>query len=135
MISSFRLTYVIILIQIYKTLIFNFMTTDQRLEIVLEALDDLKGINIQSIDVEHLTDMMDKIVISTASSTTHAKALAKNLEQELKNNEITILGIEGDNKSDWVLVDIGDIVVHIMLESTRDLYALEKLWDIKRIDN
>lgn len=77
MISSFRLTYVIILIQIYKTLIFNFMTTDQRLEIVLEALDDLKGINIQTIDVEHLTDMMDKIVISTASSTTHAKALAK----------------------------------------------------------
>lgn len=53
------------------------MTTDQRLEIVLEALDDLKGINIQTIDVEHLTDMMDKIVISTASSTTHAKALAK----------------------------------------------------------
>lgn len=135
MISSFRLTYVIILIQIYKTLIFNFMTTDQRLEIVLEALDDLKGINIQTIDVEHLTDMMDKIVISTASSTTHAKALAKNLEQELKNNEITILGIEGDNKSDWVLVDIGDIVVHIMLEATRDLYVLEKLWDIKRIDN
>nr|MCX3324029.1 ribosome silencing factor [Bacillus paranthracis] len=121
--------------QIYKTLIFNFMTTDQRLDIVLEALDDLKGINIQTIDVEHLTDMMDKIVISTASSTTHTKALAKNLEQELKNNEITILGIEGDNKSDWVLVDIGDIVVHIMLEATRDLYALEKLWDIKRIDN
>ena len=108
------------------------MTTDQRLEIVLEALDDLKGINIQAIDVEHLTDMMNKIVISTASSTTHAKALAKNLEQELKNNEITILGIEGDNKSDWVLVDIGDIVVHIMLEETRNLYTLEKLWDIKR---
>ncbi|MDE4969737.1 ribosome silencing factor, partial [Francisella tularensis] len=60
---------------------------------------------------------------------------AKNLEQELKNNEITKLCIEVDNKSDWVLVDIGDIVVHIMLESTRDLYALEKLWDIKRIDN
>lgn len=66
---------------------------------------------------------------------THAKALAKNLEQELKNNEITILGIEGDNKSDWVLVDIGDIGVHIMLEETRNLYALEKLWDIKRTDN
>lgn len=91
MISSFRLTYVIILIQIYKTLIFNFMTTDQRLEIVLEALDDLKGINIQTIDVEHLTDMMDKIVISTASSTTHAKALAKNLEQELKTMKLLYL--------------------------------------------
>ncbi|MFV9931021.1 MAG: ribosome silencing factor [Francisella endosymbiont of Hyalomma asiaticum] len=111
------------------------MTTDQRLEIVLEALDNLKGINIQAIDVEHLTDMMNKIVISTASSTTHAKALAKNLEQELKNNEITILSLEGDNKSYWVLVDIGDIVVHIMLEETRNLYALEKLWDIKLTDN
>lgn len=108
------------------------MTTDQRLEIVTEALDDLKGLDIQAIDVEHLTDMMDKIVICTASSTTHAKALSKNLEQELKSKDITILGIEGDNKSDWVLVDIGDIVTHIMLEETRNLYALEKLWDIKR---
>lgn len=108
------------------------MTTDQRLQIVLEALDNLKGQDIQSINVEHLTDMMDNIVITTASSTTHAKSLARNLEQELKDNKITILGIEGDNKSDWVLVDIGDIVVHMMLEETRELYALEKLWDIKR---
>lgn len=110
------------------------MTTDQRLNIITEALDDLKGQEIQAIDVEHLTDMMDKIVICTASSSTHAKSLSKNLEQELKGQSITILGIEGDNKSDWVLVDIGDIVVHIMLEETRKLYALEKLWDIKRDD-
>ncbi|AJC49556.1 ribosome silencing factor [Allofrancisella guangzhouensis] len=111
------------------------MTTDQRLDITIEALDDLKGINIQTIGVEHLTDMMDKIIICTASSTTHARALAKHLEHELKKNTITILGIEGDNKADWVLVDIGDIVVHIMLEETRNLYALEKLWDIKRKDS
>ncbi|MED7819917.1 MULTISPECIES: ribosome silencing factor [unclassified Francisella] len=111
------------------------MTTDQRLHIVTEALDDLKGLDIQAIDVEHLTDMMDKMVICTASSTTHAKALSKHLEQELKNNNISILGIEGDSKSDWVLVDTGDIVVHIMLEETRNLYALEKLWDIQRPNN
>lgn len=108
------------------------MTTDQRLQIILDALDNLKGQNIQAIDVEHLTDMMDKIVIATASSTTHAKSLARNLEQELKNNKVSILSVEGDNKSDWVLVDIGDIVVHVMLEETRELYALEKLWDIQR---
>ncbi|MDE5003062.1 ribosome silencing factor, partial [Francisella tularensis] len=77
-----------------------------------------KGINIQTIDVEHITDMIDKIVISTASTTTHAKALAKNLEQELKKNEINILVIEGDKKTDRVYVDIGDIVVNIMLEAT-----------------
>ena len=106
------------------------MTTDQRLNIITEALDDLKGTEISSLDVRHLTDMMDYIVVCTASSTTHAKSLAKNLKMELKTEKISILGIEGDNKSDWVLVDIGDIVAHIMLEETRELYALEKLWDI-----
>lgn len=106
------------------------MTTDQRLDIIIEALNNLKAIDILSLDVKHLTDMMDHMVVCTASSTTHAKSLAKNLEIELKANKISILGIEGDNKSDWVLVDIGDIVVHIMLEETRELYALEKLWDI-----
>ncbi|ASG67780.1 ribosomal silencing factor RsfS [Francisella halioticida] len=111
------------------------MTTDQRLHIVTEALDDLKGLDIQAIDVEHLTDIMDKIVICTASSTTHAKALSKHLEQELKSNKVSILGIEGDNKSDWILVDIGDVVAHIMLEETRNLYALEKLWDIQRTNS
>ena len=111
------------------------MTTDQRLVIVKEALDDLKGLDIQALDVEHLTDMMDKIVICTASSTTHARSLAKYLEQKLKENSISILGIEGDNKSDWILVDIGDVVTHIMLEEARNLYALEKLWDIRPSNN
>jgi ribosome-associated protein len=110
------------------------MTTDQRLNIITEALDDLKANDIQSLDVRHLTDMMDNIVVCTASSTTHAKSLARNLELELKAKKITILGIEGDNKSDWVLVDIGDVVAHIMLAETRELYALEKLWDISRKD-
>lgn len=133
MIPLFTVSYVIILALNYTILFF--MTTNQRLDITIEALDDLKGINIQTIDVEHLTDIMDKIVICTASSTTHARALAKHLEQELKENSISILGIEGNNKADWVLVDIGDIVTHIMLEETRELYALEKLWDIKRKDS
>ena len=110
------------------------MTTDQRLNIITEALDDLKANDIQSLDVRHLTDMMDNIVVCTASSTTHAKSLARNLALELKAKKITILGIEGDNKSDWVLVDIGDVVAHIMLAETRELYALEKLWDISRKD-
>ena len=107
------------------------MTTEQRLNIAVKSLDDLKGIDIKTINVSHLTDMMDEIIICTASSTTHAKSLAKHLEQDLKKNKITILGIEGDSKADWVLVDISDIVIHIMLEDTRNLYALEKLWDIK----
>ena len=106
------------------------MTTEQRLNIITEALDDLKGQEIQSIEVGHLTDMMEHIVICTATSSAHAKSLARYLEQELKKQEISILGIEGQGKSDWVLVDTGDIVAHIMLEETRKMYALEKLWNM-----
>ena len=105
------------------------MTTTERLNIVTEALDDLKGQEISSFNVSKVTDMMDYIVICTATSTAHCSSLAKNLEYELKQSQITILGVEGKGKSDWVLVDTGDIVVHIMLEETRKLYALEKLWD------
>ncbi len=106
------------------------MTTDQRLNIITEVLEDFKAVDLLSLDVKHLTDMMDYMVVCTTSSTTHAKSLSKNLEMELKTKKISILGIEGDNKSDWVLVDTGDIVVHIMLEETRKIYALEKLWDM-----
>ncbi len=106
------------------------MTTEQRLHLIKEALDDMKASDIQSLEVSKLTDMMDYIVICTATSRTHAKSIARNLEMDLKKNKITILGIEGDNKSDWVLVDIGDVVAHIMLQETRDLYELEKFWTI-----
>jgi ribosome-associated protein len=108
------------------------MTTNQRLNLIVEALNGLKAIDIKSLDVKHLTDIMNHIVVCTASSTTHAKAVSRYLKQELKAKKITILGIEGDSKSDWILVDIGDIVAHIMLAETREFYALEKLWDIKR---
>ena len=113
-----------------KTKNYTNMTTDQRLNVITEALDSLKATDIQSLDTRQITDMMNNIVVCTASSTTHTKSLAKNLELELKAKKITILGIEGGNKSDWVLVDIGDVVTHIMLAETRELYALEKLWDI-----
>jgi ribosome-associated protein len=106
------------------------MTTEQRLNLIKDALDDMKASDIQSLEVSKLTDMMDHIVICTATSRTHAKSIARNLEMDLKKNKITILGIEGDNKSDWVLVDIGDVVAHIMLQETRDLYELEKFWTI-----
>ena len=104
------------------------MTTEQRVNIITEALDDMKAQDIKALDVTELSDMMDSVVICTATSVTHAKSLARYLEQELKKNTISILGIEGEGKSDWVLVDTGDIVTHIMVEETRKLYALEKLW-------
>ncbi len=93
-----------------------------------EALDDLKGINIVSLDVSSLTDVMDYIVIATGSSNRHVKSLATNVSVEAKKQGVRPLGIEGEQAGDWVLVDLGDVVVHVMLPATRDLYDLERLW-------
>lgn len=93
-----------------------------------EALDDLKGINIVSLDVSQLTDVMDYIVIATGSSNRHVKSLATNVSVEAKKQGVRPLGIEGEQTGDWVLVDLGDVVVHVMLPDTRDLYDLERLW-------
>ncbi|MFZ9035252.1 MAG: ribosome silencing factor [Francisellaceae bacterium] len=108
------------------------MNTDNTiLTIAVDALEDIKAQDIKVMDVEHLTDMMSYIVVATATSQTHGNALAQNVEKKAKENNISILGIEGKAKSDWVLVDLGEVVVHIMLQETRDFYQLEKLWDIK----
>ena len=92
------------------------------------ALDDLKGINIVSLDVSALTDVMDYIVIASGSSNRHVKSLASNVSVEVKKQGVKPLGIEGERGGEWVLVDLGDVVVHVMLPSTRDLYDLERLW-------
>lgn len=93
-----------------------------------EALDDLKGINIVSLDVSDLTDVMDYIVIASGSSNRHVKSLASNVSVEAKKQGVQPLGIEGEQAGEWVLVDLGDVVVHVMLPDTRDLYDLERLW-------
>jgi len=101
---------------------------EKNLKIIMDSLKDSKAENIIATDVEHLTDMMSYIVIATATSTTHCNATARHLESVLKDNNIEIIGIEGYKKNDWILVDTGDIVVHIMHQYTRDFYQLEKLW-------
>ena len=107
------------------------METQQMLDTVIDALESIKAEDIKSMPVEHLTDVMSNIVVCTATSGTHAKALANHLTKTAKEQHIEILGVEGESKSDWVLVDLGDIVAHIMREETRNFYQLEKLWDIK----
>ncbi|WP_440616273.1 ribosome silencing factor [Cysteiniphilum sp. 6C5] len=107
------------------------METKEILDLAVNALEDVKAEDITVMNVEHLTELMSYVVVCTANSGTHAKALASNLEMTAKKNNVTILGIEGEVKSDWVLVDLADIVVHIMKAETREFYQLEKLWDIK----
>ena len=98
-------------------------------EIILEALNDLKGQSISCIDVRSLTPIADVMVIVTGRSNTHVKALSDNVVKEVKNAGFEIVGVEGRGQSEWVLVDTGDVVVHVMLSPIRNLYNLEELWN------
>lgn len=97
-------------------------------ELVLEALEDLKALNPVILDVTELTDVMDYLVIASGTSNRHVKSLASNVSMEAKKRGMMPLGIEGEGAGEWVLVDFGDVVVHVMLPATRDLYDLERLW-------
>ncbi len=98
---------------------------------IIEALENLKGKNIVTLDVRELTDVMDTLVIASGTSSRHARSLAENLVEETKKKGFRALGIEGLESGDWVLVDFGDTVVHVMQEDTRAYYELEKLWSMK----
>lgn len=97
-------------------------------QLVIGALDDLKAVNTVSIDVTELTDVMDHLIIASGTSNRHVKSLANNVSVEVKKTGLQPLGIEGNDVGEWVLLDFGDVVVHIMLPATRDYYDLERLW-------
>ena len=104
--------------------------SDRLLDIVLAALDDMKGVDVRVIDVRELTSITDRMVIVSGTSTRHVKALADNVALQAKQNGYQPLGVEGENAAEWVLVDLADVVVHIMMPEIRDFYALEKLWSV-----
>ena len=95
---------------------------------VIEALEDIKGFDIIDLDVRKLTSITDYMIISSASSTRQTRALANNVHDKMKDLNVEIVGIEGEGEGDWVLVDIGDIIVHIMTPTTRAYFNLEELW-------
>lgn len=108
----------------------NGADSDRLLEIVLTALDDMKGVDVRVIDVRDLTSITDRMVIVSGTSTRHVKALAENVALQAKQHGYKPLGIEGENAAEWVLVDLADVVVHVMMPEIRDFYALEKLWSV-----
>ena len=97
-------------------------------KLVLGALDELKAVNPVTLDVAALTDVMDYLVIASGTSNRHVKSLANNVCMEAKKQGMRPIGVEGDDAGVWVLVDFGDVVVHVMLPATRDFYDLERLW-------
>ena len=104
--------------------------SDRLLEIVVAALEDMKGVDVRVIDVRGLTSITDRMVIVSGTSTRHVKALADNVVLHAKQHGFKPLGVEGENSAEWVLVDLADVVVHIMMPEIRDFYALEKLWSV-----
>lgn len=104
-------------------------TIEEIKNLVVAALDDLKAVNLQVIDVRGKTSFADFMVIASGTSNRHVKALANNVIVESKKAEVMPQGIEGDKIGEWVLVDMGDVIVHIMQQQTRDFYQLEKLWE------
>ncbi|MDH1085197.1 ribosome silencing factor [Pantoea brenneri] len=97
-------------------------------EFVIDKIDDLKGQDIVTIDVQGKSSITDFMIICTGTSTRHVTSIAEHVEQESRATGLMPLGIEGKSAADWVVVDLGDVIVHVMQEESRQLYELEKLW-------
>jgi ribosome-associated protein len=98
-------------------------------ETVTAALDDMKAVNVKVIDVRGLTDIADTMVIASGNSDRHVRSIADNVARKAKEAGYRPLGTEGARDGEWVLVDLTDILVHVMLPRVREFYGLERLWD------
>lgn len=106
------------------------MNSEEMLQFSLDRLDDLKAKNVVVIDMEGRSSMTDYMVVCEGTSRQHIRSIAEHLKTEAKHSGLKVFGCEGQQQADWVLVDLGDIVVHIMLAETRSYYELEKLWAV-----
>ena len=104
-------------------------TTEELKANVLAALEDAKANDVRQLDVRRLTDITDWMVVASGTSTRHVLALADHVRTQVKVQGLSPIGTEGESGSDWVLLDYGDVVVHLMLPDTRGFYDLEGLWD------
>lgn len=104
------------------------MQIKKLLKLVDRALEDKKARDIKVLDVRGKSNVTDYMVIASGSSNRHVKSVAENVLVDAKNAGIDVVGAEGFDVADWALVDLGDVVVHVMQENTRALYDLERLW-------
>ena len=95
---------------------------------VVDALEELKARDVVELDVAELTSVTDVMVVASGTSSRHVSALADNVIEKAKEAGLRPLGVEGQQSGEWVLVDLGDVVAHVMMPETRQLYDLERLW-------
>ena len=106
------------------------MDAEQVKKVVVDALEDVKARDIVTLDVREMSGVTDFMVVCSGTSNRHVKSLADNVWVEVKKRVSVPLGMEGENTGDWVLVDLGDVVVHVMLPEARLFYDLERLWQV-----
>jgi len=107
-------------------------TSAQMKKIIVDTLKDYKAVDVLALNIKTITDIADYMIIGTANSTVHVKTLIEKTREKLASINIKPIGIEGAEAREWMLIDFGDVIVHIMLENIRNFYALEKLWNISK---
>ena len=105
------------------------MNSEQIKQQVIEALEDVKAVDINVINIRDVSDFADYMIVASGTSDTHVKALARNASDHLRKQGMNPLNTNGEDLGEWVLVDFGDVIVHVMRPEVREYYDLEKLWD------
>ena len=99
-------------------------------DLVLDAVDDRKGIDAVVLAVSSLTEVTDYMVMVSGTSSRHVRAIVDNVLETAKEHDVRVLGVEGRDRNDWVLVDLADVVLHVMRPQARSFYDLERLWEL-----
>lgn len=106
------------------------LNTEEKIKAVVAALEDVKAVDITVIDTSKLSPLFDCMIVASAQSTRQTKALADNVEKKLKELQEEPLSVEGQQSGEWILVDFGEVLVHIMQPAVRAYYNLEELWNV-----
>lgn len=105
------------------------MELAQIIELARTSLEDMKAVDVQVIDIQGKSSMTDTIILASGTSTRHVKSLANGVQVSAKDAGLEPLGSEGELEGEWVLVDLNDVIVHVMLPEVRDYYKIEKIWE------
>lgn len=109
------------------------MNLTQQQRLVIDALEDVKAQNIKVFNTTHMTGLFDRVIIASGSSNRQTRSLASSVAQKARENGLTIIAYEGEDSGEWVLLDLGDIVVHCMQPAIRQYYNLEEIWGDKPV--